>query len=818
MMIAEKQLFDPVRALEERTSAVDTQVLQAWQAHMAPTAASAALLAVGGYGRRQLFPYSDVDLLLLFATDRAAGALKEPISHFLQELWDSGLRISHSVRTPAECAELHDQNVELSISLLDQRFLTGGRPLYDALLEKLPRFVHSQRDSLVRHLSQMTRERHAQHNRTFYHLEPNVKEAPGGLRDLQLVFWLNQIAATTPKALAAPAPVPELNEARRFLFGLRGYLHYHARRDSNLLSFDAQEWIADQLGVADPAALMREYFRAARSIDRSATRVLETEEARASSLFAQFRDRLARLSNADFTVAREKIYFRSPQQLDTDPELLLRLMEFIARHGVRLSLEAEQQLAARLDEARAHFARPHPVWPAIRAVLSLPHAPLALRIAHETGVLAALFPEMASIDCLVIRDFYHRYTVDEHTLVAIQTLTQLRDSKDPAAAPYKALVSEIDQPGMLAFALLFHDTGKGSPGEGHIDASLCIAQRAMERIQMPAPEQQTVRLLIRCHLELSAAMNSRDPFDPATAQYLAHKVGTVENLKCLALATYADISAVNPTAMTAWRAGQLWQLYMLTYNELTRELDTERIAGAESPERARFIQGFPTRYLRTHSEAEIDSHMRLEEQSRSSGVAVQVEKARGVYRLTLVTADRPFLFASIAGALSSFALNILKAEAFANRLGTVLDTFVFSDPLRTLELNPSEADRLRITVERAVLGRVDVKHLLRSRPHVAPPSRKSRIAPAVHIDNEASQTATLIQVVAEDRPGLLYDIASAISSRGASIDVVLIDTEAHKAIDVFYVTAGGRKLDAPKQQEIQQALMHVAQAVSPVRA
>ncbi|HLN00936.1 MAG TPA: hypothetical protein VK335_16730 [Bryobacteraceae bacterium] len=809
MATAEKLRFDPTRGLEDRTLAVDAQVLSAWQGRIAPAVpAGAALVAVGGYGRRQLFPYSDIDLLLLFASDRAALAHKEEIAAFLQQLWDGGLRVSQSVRTPAECSELHNGNIELSVSLLDQRYLAGDAAVYGALMEKLPRFVHGQRDALVRHLSHMTRERHTRFNGTFHHLEPNIKEAPGGLRDLQLVSWLAQIAGTTPRAFSPPVHVPELDEARRFLFAVRAYLHEQAKRDSNVLTFDAQEWVAEQMALEE-TAVMRDYFRSARAVHRSALGVLETEEARASSLFAQFRDRRSRVSNADFTVARERVYFRSPQQLEAEPELLVRLMQFVARHGMRLSLEAEQRITPQLAAVRAYFASPRPVWPALSEALMLPHAALALRVAHESGALAALFPELERIDCLVIRDFFHRYTVDEHTLVAIQTLADLRHGKTPPASSFAGLLSEIEQPAVLMFALLFHDVGKGNAGERHVAASLRLAEGAMERIQMPAAQRETVRFLIRHHLEMSATMNGRDPFDPATARHLADIAGTVENLQRLTLVTYADISAVNPTVMTPWRAGQLWQLYLLTYNELTRELESERIEGAGSPEESAFLEGFPKRYLRTHTEADITLHMRLEQESRTRGVAVDLEKSGSVFRLTLVTGDRPFLFATVAGTLSSFGMNILKAEAFANRRGTVLDTFSFSDPLRTLELNPSEADRLRATVERAVLGRADVKQLLRSRPRIAPPSRKARIEPAVHFDDQASQSATLIQVVAEDRPGLLYDIASTISSRGASIDVVLIDTEAHKAIDVFYVTADRRKLEAGKQQELRQALLAV---------
>jgi [protein-PII] uridylyltransferase len=287
---------------------------------------------------------------------------------------------------------------------------------------------------------------------------------------------------------------------------------------------------------------------------------------------------------------------------------------------------------------------------------------------------------------------------------------------------------------------------------------------------------------------------------------------TVERLKALTLLTYGDISAVNPGTMTPWRRSQLWRLYTLTYNELTRALHAERIEPrpADSPEMAGFLEGFPTRYLRTHKETEIEEHLRMENQAVTrSGVAIDLKKLDGAYLLTVVTADRPFLFASIAGTLSSFGMNILKAEAFANRRRTVLDTFTFADPHRTLELNPQEIDRLKDTLERVVLGRTDVTKLLQNRPPATRPSKGARFDPSLAFDSKSSASSTLIQIVAEDRPGLLYDLASAISRGGCNIEVVLIDTEAHKAIDVFYVTAGGSKLDSAHQERLRESLSRV---------
>jgi [protein-PII] uridylyltransferase len=805
---------DALTALAERTAYVDRLVIETAAGSLFPSAPSGvAVLAVGGYGRRQLFPYSDVDLLLLFESERLAVASKEALSAFLQRLWDSGLRVSHSVRTPSECTEVHDTNTELNVSLLDQRYLTGDRALYARLVEKLPRFILANRDALIRNLSQLTRDRHAKFTNTFYHLEPNVKECPGALRDYQLICWLAQMRDTEAHRLGVADPAPEVQQAFRFLARLRCYLHCQSGRDNNLLSFEAQDTAAEQWEMGDPADWMREYYRHARAVYRAAIRQLEASEAQSSSLFAQFRDWRSRLANADFSVHRERAHFRSPQGLDASPELVLRFFEFIARHGIRASFEAEQQIESRRSRLRAQFAESRPIWPALHTVFSLPQTPLAVRSMHETGVLTIVFPELESIECLVVRDFYHRYTVDEHTQVAIQNLWNLRAADEQPLSSYGALLREMQNCGTLIFAILFHDSGKGMPGEGHIRGSLRLARTAMARIQMPPQEQEAVLFLIEKHLELSSVMQSRDLFDPQTIRDVAHRVETVERLKALTLLTYADISAVNPNVMTPWRAEQLWQLYLMVYNELTRELESERIefsGGGQPtgpPERVEFLRGFPVRYLRTHTEAEIDSHIALEEKSHKRGVAVEIRKLDSAWQLTMVAAaDRPGLFAAAAGTLSSFGMNILKAEAFSNWRGLLLDTFTFADPSRTLDLNPTEVDRLRTTAERVIAGKIDVRQLLRNRPKPILPTRNARIPARVTFDGKASSTATLVEIVAEDRPGLLYDLASAFSSHGCNIEVVLIDTQAHKAIDVFYITADGRKIEPEKQERLEEAL------------
>ena len=798
---------DPAPVLTGITQLVDNLAVDAFrQTLSSPDIATGdlAMLAVGGFGRRELFPCSDVDILILLEKESQTAALKTALPEFVRLLWDSGLRLSHSVRTVAECLELNEQNVELSISLLDRRFISGSTTAFAMLENKFPAFLERRARPLTRHLCQMTRARHAKYQGTFYHLEPDIKETPGGLRDLHTLAWLAKLknAISTPAdRLAAPA---------RFLQTLRCFLHYQSGRDQNLLSFEAQHDLSQQafLGFREPADFMREYFRNARIIYNEARRALDIAENSETSLFSNIRDRRSRFSNADFTVSRDRVFLRSPTQLENDPAIFLRLFEFVARHGIPLAADTERRLESARDTLATLSASEKPLWPELRKILTLPHAALALRAMHNTGLLQVLFPEWTTITCLVIPDYYHRYTVDEHTLVAIEKLGELANTTDPSAKRLAEVLTEISDPALLGFALLFHDSGKGANDGDHSRRSVELARMAMARIQMPADAQNQVDFLIEHHLDLSGVMNSRDLHDPATARMLAERIGTIERLKLLVVLTYADISAVNPAAMTPWRLEQLWQAYLVAHQELVRELETDRIQQAplDFPDPNGFLRGFPVRYLRTHTPNEIRAHLELYEVSRPTGVAVELGRWAGVYRVTIIARDAAGLFATLAGAISSFGMDILKAEAFANRKGQILDTFVFADPKRTLELNPSENDRLQETLEQVALCKLDVSALLNRRPI---PNRVRRVKPSVHFDSQACDTATLVEIIAEDRPRLLYDLASTFSSAGCNIDVVLIDTEGHRAIDVFYVASDGSKLAPAVQNLLEQKLLTV---------
>jgi [protein-PII] uridylyltransferase len=776
---------DAAAMLAARTSLVDRVVRERW----AGMPGGIALVAVGGYGRAELFPSSDIDLLVLTPDEKTQQAIKEPLSMLLRDLWDKELRISQSVHTPQDCNLIDNTNAELSVSLLDRRFLAGDEALF--------RQIRDPRPELGKDIARMTKERHLEFQGTIYHLEPNVKDAPGGLRDVQVLRWLAKLGAGDEQQ------PPDTT----VLFEVRCYLHYLAGRDDNRFTFDRQDEIATLIGASSPEDLMRRYYRAVRVISRLANRRLERFEAKRSSLFSQFRDKTSRLSNGDFSVVRGEILFRSTQALDNDPGIVMRLFEYMALHGLPMAGDTMD----RLERTSGVFAKwaetQSDLLTGFRRALKLPHAAAALRAMHECRVLEGIFPELKEIEALVVRDFYHRYTVDEHTMVAITAVLNLREMKGD---PFAELAAETQDYDLLAIALLFHDAGKGTPDESHVAVSVRVAEPALKRVGISDRAWGIVEFLISAHLELSAAMSGRDLSDPAVVRALAEKVGTVERLRLLTLLTWADISAVNPTAMTPWRRQLLWKLYMLLNGELTRELSA-RMASPEtegSAEMRAFLEGLPPRYLRIHSAAEIQEHLRLDGEVRDKGVAVSLVRSE-VWTLNVVANDRPFLFASAAAAISSFGFNILKAEAFSNARGKVIDTFAFADEHRSLDLNPDEVQSVVRTVIRAVRGEISMEQLMQRRPKVKPDARVLAGA-RVAFNNDASPASTLIELLTQDRPGLLCDIASVISKGGSNIEVVLVDTEARKAIDVFYVTKGGAKLSDADAGELVEALTQVA--------
>jgi [protein-PII] uridylyltransferase len=797
-----------------RTEEVD-QVVKRTAAEFLSTQAlgSFALLAVGGYGRRELFPFSDVDLLFLVEQEQDTAKLKEPLSQFLRSLWDSSVKASHSVRTLDECTHVQPNNIHLSISLLDVRFLCQYEGLFENLEHRLTEFFRRQSKPLLQGLADLTTSRHAKFGNTVYHLEPNIKETPGGIRDIHFLHW---VASLAPDKEPLRHAISESQATRDFLYRLRYFLHERHGRDNNLLSFELQDEAARCLPPEpqSPEEWMREYYRHARSCFQRVRQVLDFISRGESGLVRQFLDRRDRFSTADFTVSHNRVFLRNPTVSLRSPLSAFELFVFVARHGIPLSWDAERRLSEGVIAFQNTSRAEQPTWREWRTLLSQPNAALALRNMQDCGMLALLFPQWHAIESLVVRDFYHRYTVDEHSLLAIEAIDNLL-AESPGSDPrFRNLALEDDNLAILRMALLLHDVGKGTTRGDHLRGSIDTAEAFLARIRVPWGEKSTAEFLIRHHLDLSLVMTSRDLDDPATARFLSSQIGTYEDLRKLTLLTYADVSAVNPTTMSPWRAEQLWRVYSVAAAQLTKELASDRIHHSPEspviplarPELARFLEGFPTRYLRIHSPEQIEEHFRLEQIRVRDGLALEIRPEPGSYSMTVLAADHPGLFASLCGALASFGMNIVKAEAASNSSGCALDEFYFTDPTSTLELNPDEVERLKWTIECVIRGAIEVRDLLKRRRGAPRPHTALRVPSVARFDRQASDVSTLLQFTGEDRPGLLFDLASRLTESGCNIDVVLVHTEANRAIDVFYLTRNGGKLDSSVEDALRPVL------------
>ena len=789
-------------ALERHSDRVDALLRQLYTEAGAPDGA-VAIIALGGYGRRHLSLHSDIDLLVLFG-GRIGPSEERFLRGFLHPLWDLGVVVGHQVRELDEFADLETDNPEFLLALLDARPVAGARALFD----RLGALFHqpSTHAYILRSLLQLIEERHAKFNATLYQLEPDVKEAPGALRDLMATRTIAML--TDPLLLRrGPADPGRFEDAEDFLLRARSILHLESGRNQNVLSHELQERTADLLGYpgAEPRQrverLMSDYFRHARTVSRS------LEWARRTAPMPV---------GPNLGLSRDGIRFMDPIQAARNPGSWIGAFQAAIDANTEVTEEALSCIQQHVDRYRADDFFPEARDRAALLRFLKPRPGLYARLSqmHDCGLLGRVFPEFQAISWRVVRDFYHKYTVDEHTLLTIRNLERLANTDDPYRLRFKNVVNGLAAPELLVLSLLLHDVGKWKDDE-HALESVRMAADVLDRLQVSPDAREMVSFLIRNHLRMSLVAFRRDTEDPEIVKEFAALLGTEDKLKMLCLMTLADVEAVSPETLTPWKEELIWRLYVDTYNHLTQRYGDELIernqAGllellsgkpADLPESeiTGFLEGLPQRYLHLFPREAIYRHVRLARNIRPDEVHLSLERSESVWTLAVVTLDKPFLFSNICGVLSSFGMNILRGHALTNPNGLVLDIFQFTDEERFLELNPDAHGQVLHVLQSVVSGRSEVAALLRGREESVLQLRNaSRVAPVVRADNGASGRFTILDIIAGNALGLLYRISRVISQHGCDVDLVLISTEGERAIDVFHITKAGAKLTEADQ-------------------
>lgn len=782
-----------------------------------------SILAVGGYGRGELAPQSDIDLLFLFPYKQTSWG--EQVAEFmLYSLWDLGLKVGHATRSVNECIRRARDDVTISTAILEARWIWGDQELAQELSRRFDTEVVAKTGgAYVQAKLSEARERHKRMGDTRYLVEPNLKEGPGGQRDLQTLVWIarffyriDDLGEVVSRGIVSATEYRRLTRAQAFLAKVRCHLHYVTGRPEERLTFDVQSEIANRMGYADRAGqqsverFMRFYYLTVKDVGdvtRIFFRAVE-QEVESRSLLRLPRIRRRRTRDG-FITDGKRVTVEDPDVFAADPVRILRLFHLAEDQDLELHPDALRAIRSNLGLVNRVLRKNAEANRLFIDLLTWPgRSEQALRRLNEAGVLGRFVTDFGRVVAQTQHDMYHVYTVDEHTIRAIGILSRIEQGDLADDHPLATeVIKKVLSRRVLYLALFLHDIAKGRGGD-HSQLGADVARKVAPRLGFTAAETETVAWLVRWHLALSATAFKRDLADPKTITDFARHVQSPERLRLLLVLTVCDIRAVGPSVWNGWKGQLLRTLYHATEDVLlgghvernlernatqSRKVLAERLADWPEVERESYLARHLAFYWQAFDSESHERHARTIRRADRAGDPLTLETRTDTFRaiteVTVYTQDHPGLFARLTGALSAAGATIVDAKVHTTRDGQALDTFLIQDLDGGAFDRPDRLARLSRMVRRTLAGEVKPRQAIAAGNPGEPARMRKvfRVAPVVLIDNAASANHTVIEVNGRDRPGLLYDVTWALFTLNLTIHSAHIATYGERAVDVFYV-------------------------------
>ncbi|PYO03191.1 MAG: [protein-PII] uridylyltransferase [Candidatus Rokuibacteriota bacterium] len=801
-------------------------------------AAPFVVVALGGYGRGELHPSSDIDLMVIHDGELSS-YVQRVTQELLYTLWDLGLQIGHSLRSLEDCVAMARTDLPSRTSMLAARFLAGDRRLFARFRRVLEENVY-QRDFeqfLAATLAERD-QRYRKYGASPYIGEPNIKESAGGLRDMHTAMWLTAakfgtrtLRELSAKGLITPREQAQTDTALTFLWRVRNELHFLAGHKNDVLGRDVQPAIARNFGYEgdeqslDVERFMREYYLHARAIHRVSRRLIarcqETVTARGS---AERRNRQQALADGlVFIDGRLHLADGDPAVFAADPTRIMKVFWHLHRLGCELSLELERVVEDSLELIDDGFRRS----PAVRELFldicrTWGRVAVTLSEMHELGVLGRYLPEFGALTCLVQYDVYHKFSADQHSLLAVEHMEALAPGQSAESEGAAQVFSEVEKPELLMLGMLLHDIGKAK-GHGHVKKGIPLIEALCARLDLPASDAGVVEFLVAHHLTMSHVAQRRDIDDPKTIADFAAAAEDPQRLRMLYLLTWADMRAVGPGVLTPWQARILHELFARTMAHVTggrlarpnRAVLAERLAPLVKDDVSMqavkaHLAMMSERYLSTTIAQRMAEHLRLLRRLEEAPVVTELfhHPDLGSSDLVVVTRDQPGLFALIAGTLAAHGVNIISAQIGTRGDGIAIDTFQVNDPAGETVTSGAHWRRTLAALRTVLTGEESVDALLERRRAAGRLPKMTPAPPRIGIDNTLSDAFTVVEVKCADRLGLLYLITRTLSACGLDIGSARIATEIDQVYDTFYVHDGqGRRVEDPDALErLRQAL------------